>query len=163
MQIGDLAADFTLLDTNSQKWCLSDYRGSVVALLFYPGDETLVCTRQLCAVRDNWAKYLDTGAEIVGISPGGKEEHLKFAERHNLPMTLLTDEDRDITIRFAKHSWMPIWLTRAVVVIDAKGFVRYRNTMIRALRPTDYEVLTAIHQAQYDNLTERGKRLAAQK
>ena len=67
-EIGTEAPDFTLPDGNGKQWRLSDQRGRVVVLLFYPGDETPVCTRQMCSLRDRWADYLETGAEVVGIS-----------------------------------------------------------------------------------------------
>lgn len=155
IEVNGLSPDFSLLDTKGQKWQLSENLGKVVALLFYPGDETLVCTKQLCSVRDNWIKYLETGAEIVGISPGTEDEHNQFSANHNLPMKILADPNRTVTRIYASHWWMPIWSTRAVVVIDAKGIVRYQNIMVRALRPTDDEVLAAIHLAKYDILAER--------
>ena len=155
IEVRSLSHDFSLLDTKGQKWQLSENLGKVVALLFYPGDETLVCTKQLCSVRDNWIKYLETGAEIVGISPGTEDEHNQFSANHNLPMKILADPNRIVTRIYASHWWMPIWSTRAVVVIDAKGIVRYQNIMVRALRPTDDEVLAAIHLAKYDILAER--------
>lgn len=155
VKIGDSAFDFKLFDTAGHKWQLSEKRGQVIALLFYPGNETLVCTRQLCSVRDNWQKYLDTQAIVVGVSPGTESEHYNFAAHHSLPMPLLTDANREITKIYGKHLWLPIWSTRAVVVIDAKGFVRYQNIMMRALRPTDDEVISAIELAKYDLLAER--------
>lgn len=155
IKIGEPSPDFLLLDTAGNKWQLSEKRGQVVALLFYPGNETLVCTKQLCSVRDNWQKYMDTRALVVGVSPGTEGEHYNFAAHHSLPMPLLADKNRGITKIYGKHLWMPIWATRAVVIIDAKGFVRYRNIMMRALRPTDDEVITAIELAKYDNLAER--------
>ena len=151
---GNISTDFTLFDNNNQAWQLHQKLGKIVALLFYPGNETLVCTKQLCSVRDNWARYMDTGAEVVGISPGKADEHSQFAMNHRLPMTLLADSNRSITNIYGKHWWMPLWATRAVVVIDAKGFVRYQNIMVRALRPSDDEVLAAIHLAKYDVLAE---------
>ena len=62
------APDFTLKDGSGNDWRLADYRGKVVVLLFYPGDETPICTRQMCSVRDRWEDYQATGAEVVGIS-----------------------------------------------------------------------------------------------
>ncbi len=133
---------------------MSEKLGRVIALLFYPGDETIMCTKQLCSVRDNWAKYIDSGAEVVGISPGSESEHYQFAAHHSLPMPLLADSDREITKTYASHWLLPIWATRAVVVIDAKGIIRYQNIMARVLRPTDDEVLAAIHLAKYDALAQ---------
>ena len=83
---GTPAPDFTLKDGNGADWRLSEHRGRVVVLLFYPGDETPVCTRQMCSVRDRWDDYLATGAEVVGISSDSIESHRKFAEHHNLPL-----------------------------------------------------------------------------
>lgn len=155
IKIGNTSPDFHLSDTTGKKWQLSEKRGQIVALLFYPGNETLVCTKQLCSVRDNWQKYMDTKALVVGISPGTEGGHYNFAAHHSLPMPLLADKNREITKIYGKHLWMPIWATRAVVIIDARGYVRYQNIMMRALRPTDDEVIAAIELAKYDLLAER--------
>jgi peroxiredoxin Q/BCP len=66
--LGQMAPAIDLLDGNGQRWKLSGVRGKVVALFFYPGDETPVCTKQMCSERDNWARYQQTGAEVVGVS-----------------------------------------------------------------------------------------------
>ena len=63
---GSTAPDFCLQDTNGNQWRLSDKLGCVVLLLFYPANETLMCTKQLCSVRDNWAKYLETKKKKLG-------------------------------------------------------------------------------------------------
>lgn len=154
-RVGDIAPDFALCDPAGETWRLSEHRGQVVALLFYPGDETLVCTRQLCAVRDRWEDYLATGAEVVGISPGTGETHARFAAGQRLPMPLLSDEDRRITKQYAAHRLLPIQTTRALVVIDAQGIIRHRHIVLRAFRPTNTRILTAIHLAQYDQLVAR--------
>src|SRR5918911_3999735 len=88
---GARAPDFTLKDGEGRDWRLADQRGRVVVLLFYPGDETPVCTRQMCSVRDRWEDYRATGAEVVGVSTGSVESHRKFAEHHELPLRLLAD------------------------------------------------------------------------
>src|SRR4051812_17670967 len=113
IRIGDSSKDFTLFNTSNQEWQLRKKLGQIVVLLFYPGNETLVCTKQLCSVRDNWAKYMDTGAEVVGISPGNEQEHAQFANNHHLPMPLLVDRNRSVTNIYGKHRWMPVWSTRA--------------------------------------------------
>ncbi len=155
VQVGRLAPDFTLTDAQGARWRLSAHRGRVVTLLFYPGDETLVCTKQLCSMRDRWGDYLATGAEIVGISPGGTEDHERFAAEHSLPMRLLADEHRTITKRYATHWLFPVWTTRALVVVDAEGIIRHRHILLRAFRPSDKNVIAAIRMAQYDKLVAR--------
>ncbi len=84
MKVGENAPDFTLKDLDGEQWHLADRRGQTVVLLFYPGDDTPVCTKQLCAVRDNWSKYQATGAEVVGISTDSVKSHKTFADKYNL-------------------------------------------------------------------------------
>lgn len=155
MKVGQQASNFALYDMRNKQWDLSEKLGKVITLIFYPGNETMVCTKQLCSMRDNWAKYLETGAEVIAVSPGLPEEHSQFANNHSLPMTILADTNREITSRYVQHSWMPIWTTRGVVVIDSKGIIRYRKVMVRAFRPSDDEVLSAIHLAKYDKLADK--------
>jgi peroxiredoxin len=148
-EVGRPAPDFTLKDGDGHDWRLSDQRGRVVVLLFYPGDETPVCTRQMCSVRDNWEQYQETGAEVVGISTDSAESHRKFAERHSLPLRLLSDPDRKVAEMFGAKSWLPGRAARAVVVIDAAGRVRHNRAQPLSLfRPKDDEVLAAVRAAQ---------------
>lgn len=142
-KIGEAAPDFTLRNTEGEEWRLSAHRGQVIALLFYPKDETLVCTKQLCSVRDHWSEYVATGAEIIGISDGSIEEHSQFAEHHHLPLPLLADMGNGVTKAYSHH-WLPTRLTRAIVVINAEGIILSRDVMFRAFRPNDDEVIAAI-------------------
>ena len=147
--IGESAPDFALKDGDGREWRLSEQRGRVVVLLFYPGDETPVCTRQMCSVRDRWEDYAATGAEVVGISTDSVESHKKFAEHHSLPLRLLSDPDRRVAETFGAKSWLPGRAARAVVVIDAAGRVRHNRAQPLSLfRPKDDEVLAAIREAQ---------------
>lgn len=155
IKTGSVAADFSLVNEQNEEWRLSDHLGNVVVLLFYPQNETLVCTRQLCSVRDNWDKYLETKAEIVGISPGTQDEHFAFGQSRKLPIQLLADPGRAITQIYGKHWLFPVNLTRSVVVIDAKGIVRNRDVMLRAFRPSDEQIITDIYSARGDALYEK--------
>lgn len=150
VEIGTNAPDFTLLTDKGERWNLSENAGRVITLLFYPKNETLMCTRQLCSVRDNWAAYLETNTTVVGISPGTPEEHQNFVNNYNLPLSLLADADRKITRRYTGGGLFPVWLTRAVVVIDARGIVRSREVMLRAFRPSDAKILASIRSAKSD-------------
>lgn len=148
-QLGADAPDFTLKDGDGREWRLSEQKGRVVVLLFYPGDETPVCTRQMCSVRDNWEEYERTGAEVVGVSTDSVESHKKFADRHSLPLRLLSDPDRRVAEAYGAKSWLPGRAARAVVVIDAEGRVRHNKAQALSLfRPKDDEVLEAIRAAQ---------------
>jgi thioredoxin-dependent peroxiredoxin len=153
--VGAPAPDFTLRSDKDEDWRLSDHLGGVVVLLFYPQNETVVCTRQLCSVRDNWEDYLATKATIVGVSPGTPDEHRAFSHRRHLPIPLLADPTREITRKYGKHWLFPISFTRAVVVVDAKGVVRACDIMLRALRPSDDKIITDIYAARGDAFIEK--------
>jgi peroxiredoxin Q/BCP len=143
VRIGDLAPEFELPDNTGQTWRLSDHRGKVTALIFYPKDETPVCTKQMCSLRDYWSKYQATGAEVVAISTASVESHKRFVERHNLPQRLLADERGKVTRQYNVMSLLGV-PQRAVIIIDAEGIVRYRKSVFPFFRPSDDEVLEAI-------------------
>jgi peroxiredoxin Q/BCP len=140
--IGQLAPEIDLPDGNGSRWKLSDARGKTVVLFFYPGDETPVCTKQLCSVRDNWSHYLDTGAEVIGINTDSVEKHRSFVANHNLPLRLLSDAEGDVVRAYDMKS--ALWIKRGVVIIDKNGYIRYRKVVFPAFRPSDDEVITAI-------------------
>lgn len=147
--VGSEAPDFTLPDGEGKSWTLSAQRGKVVVLLFYPGDETPICTRQMCSVRDRWDDYKQTGAEVVGISTDSVDSHQKFASNHDLPLRLLSDADQSVANQYGARSLIPGKVARSVFVIDGNGIVRHRKVQPLGLfRPKDDEVLAAIRAAQ---------------
>lgn len=149
MNINEPAPDFSLPDGNGEQWRLSDHRGKVVVLLFYPGDETPVCTKQMCSLRDRWEDYIATGAEVVGISTDSVESHRKFAEHHELPLRLLSDSESKAANLYGARSWIPGRVARSVFVIDAQGILRYTDIRrIGLMKPKDDAIITAIKQAQ---------------
>jgi thioredoxin-dependent peroxiredoxin len=149
------APDFTLKDGNGNEWRLSDQRGKVVALLFYPGDETPVCTRQMCSLRDRWDDYLATGAEVVGISSDSIESHKKFAEHHELPLRLLSDSNSAVSRLYGARSLIPGRVARSVFVIDAQGILRYSEVRpIGLFKPKDDDNIAAIRAAQNQGGTD---------
>ncbi|MGH9947205.1 MAG: peroxiredoxin [Pyrinomonadaceae bacterium] len=149
MKIGEKAPDFTLKDGDGNSWTLSNYIGHTVVLLFYPGDNTPVCTAQMCSVRDHWSEYQATGAEVVGISMDSAESHGSFAEKHELPLRLLSDSDGEVSKLYGMRSWLPGRSARGVVVIDKAGKIAYRKVQAVSLfKPSDDDVLAAILFAQ---------------
>src|SRR5712691_1176774 len=149
LQVGDAAPDFTLSDGDSESWRLADQRGTVVVLLFYPGDETPICTRQMCSVRDRWEDYAATGAEVVGISTDSVESHKSFAQHHALPLRLLSDVGGQVANSYGARSLIPGKVARSVFVIDAQGIIRYSDVRPLGLfRPKDDEIIRAIREAQ---------------
>jgi peroxiredoxin Q/BCP len=147
-RVGAPAPDFTLTDGEGQQWRLSDQRGKVVVLLFYPGDETPICTKQMCSVRDRWQDYAATGATVVGISTDSVESHKKFSEHHGLPLRLLADTDGAVSRAYGARSLLPGRTARSVFVIDAGGILSHRKVQPLGLfRPKDDEILREIEKA----------------
>ena len=145
MKIGERAPEFRLRDGGGSEWSLSNYKGHTVVLLFYPGDNTPVCTAQLCSVRDHWSEYQATGAEVVGISTDTVESHKGFAEKNELPLTLLSDPDGKVSAAYGMKSWLPGRSARGVVVVDKDGKIAYHKVQALSLfRPADEDVLGAI-------------------
>jgi peroxiredoxin Q/BCP len=146
-QKGQLAPDFELKDGSGQAWRLADHRGKVVALVFYPRDETPVCTKQMCSMRDRWEDYEATGAEVVAISIGSVESHKNFAAHHNLPQRLLADEEGEVAKLYDAKSLLGV-AQRAFIVIDPHGVVSYRKSVFPFFRPSDDEIINAIREAK---------------
>jgi peroxiredoxin Q/BCP len=146
VEVGRLAPDFELKDSDNKTWRLSDYLGKVVAFVFYPRDETPVCTKQMCSMRDRWADYQTTGAEVVAISVASVDSHKRFAEHHGLPQRLLADERGEVTRLYNVKSLLG-GSQRAVIVINPQGVIHYRKSILPIFRPGDDEVIDAIRTA----------------
>jgi len=146
MKVGEKAPNFNLRNGSGDEWSLSNYIGRTVVLLFYPGDNTPVCTAQLCSVRDHWSEYQATGAEVVGISTDTVESHAGFAEKNELPLKLLSDTDHAVSTLYDMKSWLPGRSARGVVVIDKEGKIAYHKVQAVSLfKPSDADVLAAIN------------------
>jgi peroxiredoxin Q/BCP len=133
-QVGEQAPDFTLPGTDGD-FRLSDHRGERVVLLFYPGDNTMVCTKQFCSYRDRAEDFASLNATVVGISSQDLASHESFAAKHSLNVPLLADVDK--TVAKAYDAFSPrLGTKRAVIVIDEQGIVRHRHDHLLGL---DYQ------------------------
>jgi peroxiredoxin Q/BCP len=130
-QEGASAPDFEL-DGTAGRFRLSDHRGERVVLLFYPGDNTAVCTRQFCSYRDNAEAFAELRATVVGISPNSVDSHEGFAAKHGLNVPLLADRGARVAKLYGAH--VPVVGTRrAVVIVDEGGVVRHRQDHLLGL------------------------------
>lgn len=100
LQIGQTAPDFTLYDQHNIAHTLSQYRGKWVVLYFYPKNNTHGCTTQACSFRDNMNRIIHKKAVIFGISVDNKKSHTKFAEKYNIPFSLLSDTSKQVTKKY---------------------------------------------------------------
>ena len=124
-EIGEQAPDFELPGTDGT-FRLSDHRGERVVLLFYPGDNTMVCTKQFCSYRDRPDEFAALNATVVGISSQDLVSHQAFTAKHGLTVPLLADVDKQVAKSYDAFS-PRVGVKRAVIVIDEGGIVRYRH------------------------------------
>jgi peroxiredoxin Q/BCP len=139
--VGEQAPDFELEGTEGP-FRLSEHRGERVVLLFYPGDNTAVCTKQFCSYRDRPDDFSSLGATVVGISSQGLDSHRGFIEKNHLTVPLLADEDAAVAKLYDAHG--RLGTKRAVIVIDDQGIVRHRHDHMLGL---DYQSLDDIKAA----------------
>jgi len=124
-ELNEKAPDFSLPADDGTTFRLSEQAGKRVLLVFYPGDNTPVCTSQLCEYRDGIETFADLGVSVVGISSDSLESHRKFRARHRLPFVLLTDESLNVAENWGCKGLLG--MKRAVFLVDEAGVVRYAH------------------------------------
>jgi peroxiredoxin Q/BCP len=126
LSVGDRAPDFTLPSGTGEPLTLSSLLGRTpVVLYFYPKDDTPGCTAEACSFRDQYSEFAEAGAQVVGVSSDSVESHRRFADRHHLPMTLLSDREGKVRALYGVRATLGILPGRATFVIDAHGIVRH--------------------------------------
>jgi peroxiredoxin Q/BCP len=128
LAVGDKAPDFTLASASGETFTLSHLtkgKRRTVVLFFYPKDDTLGCTAEACGFRDLYEEFTGAGAEVVGISSDSEASHRRFAGKHKLRMTLLTDADGTVRRLYGVRPTLGIFPGRATFVIDRDGIVRH--------------------------------------
>ena len=128
LSVGEPAPNFALKNQDGKVIHLSDFKGKPVLIYFYPKDETPGCTKEACSLRDQFAKFKEQGAVILGISRQDEESHRKFKSKHKLPFDLLVDPDGEVAEKFDVGKMALIgFLQRKSVLIgpDQKVFRMY--------------------------------------
>jgi thioredoxin-dependent peroxiredoxin len=144
-QLNENAPDFKLQDADGQSFRLSDRRGQRLLLVFYPGDDTPVCTRQLCDYRDGIESFRDLGVEVIGISADDAESHRRFRDKHQLPFVLLSDPDLKVAEQYGCKAL--IGMKRGVFLLDEEQTIRYRHVeTVAVFRRRREELIEAIEQ-----------------
>jgi len=137
LSVGSQAPPFALQDENDRTISLDSLHGKPAVLVFYPGDDTAICTKQLCAIRDDWAAFKRLGAAVFGINGQGADSHGKFAAKFKLPFPLLVDHGWRMC-RDYNAGWGLI--LRTVYVLSPDGRIVYAKRG----RPSTAEILAAI-------------------
>jgi peroxiredoxin Q/BCP len=127
LNIGDKAPNFSCKNEKGELVSLKDFKGKNLVLYFYPKDDTPGCTAEACDLRDNYQSFLSKGFEILGVSPDNEKKHQKFIDKHELPFSLLADEDHSVAEAYGVWGEKSMYgrkymgILRTTFVIDANG------------------------------------------
>lgn len=143
LKIGEDAPLFSLYNQKGELIQLENYRNRKnILLIFYPGDDTPGCTRQLCALRDDFSQFAKEETIILGVNPADDNSHQKFINKYHLPFDLLIDADHKVSAEYdaIKYVFGRQSIQRSVVLIDKQGKIIY----LKRGMPTDAEILAAL-------------------
>jgi peroxiredoxin Q/BCP len=136
LPVDEEAPDFTLRDQDGRAVSLAALRGKNVILVFYPADETTLCTKQLREFRDNWALVESKDAIVLGVNPGSETRHARFCANHGFPFPLLADPGQRVGALYRAKGLI---VKRTVYLVGKSGRIRYA----RRGKPMPEEVLAA--------------------
>lgn len=136
LSVGSPAPDFSLPDQDGNTISLARLRGHNVVLIFYPGDDTTLCTKQLCEFRDRWAEAREKNTLVYGVNPQNAASHSKFQGKYKLPFPLLIDASQKMGEVYQTRGLV---VKRTVYLIGPDGMIRYAKRG----KPDPEEVLAA--------------------
>ena len=132
VSVGDLAPDFTLPATGGKSVSLSSFRGQPVVLVFYPGDDTPVCTKQLNSYNNELSAFEGVGAQVLALSAQDVASHDQFSSKHGFGFPLLADTDKAVASLYGTVG--PLGFPRrSVFVINAAGVITYAHRAIAGI------------------------------
>jgi peroxiredoxin Q/BCP len=125
--VGDRAPDFTLASTQGDVTLSERLEKRAVLLVFYPGDESPVCSKQLCDYQDHLGDFAGLGVDVLAINPQPLASHERFAKRHALTFPLLADAGGEVCRRYGAAGLFGT-TKRALVLVGRDGRVLWRHT-----------------------------------
>lgn len=130
--VGDNAPEFTLPGTGGKTYSLSSYRGQPVVIVFYPGDDSPVCTKQLNSYNNELTAFEGVGAQVLAISAQDVDSHEAFASKYGFKFPLLADTDKAVATAYGTVG--PLGFPRrSVFVVDGAGVIKYAHRAIAGL------------------------------
>lgn len=128
LAVGTIAPNFTTKDDQGDTVSLSDFKGKVVVLYFYPKDDTPGCTKEAQSFRDNYQEYQDKDMVVLGVSTDDETSHKAFKEKYGLPFKLLADTDGSICKAYDVDGGG--YAKRVTYIIDAEGKIIYADDKV---------------------------------
>ncbi|PID56403.1 MAG: thioredoxin-dependent thiol peroxidase [Ignavibacteriae bacterium] len=130
IEVGKKAPAITLEDGEGNKRTLKEFLGKKVILYFYPKDNTSGCTTEACDFRDALPNFKKIDSVVIGVSPDSVESHKKFADKHELPFILLSDEEKKVLVKYdvwkekSMYGRKYMGVVRTTVLINEKGVIK---------------------------------------
>lgn len=137
LNVNENAPDFTLPDQDNIPHALSDYRGQWVLVYFYPKDNTPGCTTEACSIRDAFPRFDQSHIKVFGISTDTPASHKKFAEKYQLPFTLLADPKKKVVTLYNVYGTKTLFgkkipgTKRASFLINPEGVIAKIYTTVK--------------------------------
>ena len=141
--VGDQAPDFTLPSSTGEVSLSKLVGKGAVLLVFYPGDDTPVCTKQLCNYRDNLGVFGDLGVQVVAINPQSEASHRKFADKHAFPFPVVADTTKAVCKRYGALNFLGM-AKRALFLIGRDGTIKWRRSDFPIFHQTAADVKAAV-------------------
>jgi len=148
--VGAAAPDFTLPSTHGPITLSERLKKRAVLLVFYPGDDTPVCTKQLCDYRDHLADFEGLGVDVLALNPQPLASHERFAKKHGLSFPLLSDSDSSVCKSYGAVGLFGM-TKRALVLIAKDGRIRWRHTDLPIFRRSAEELRAKISELRLGN------------
>ena len=100
LQVGDKIPAFNVIDETGKSVTERDLIGRKTVIYFYPKDSTPGCTAEACNIRDNYQSFLARGFQVFGVSKDSQASHVKFKEKYDVPVPLLSDPTTEMLQAF---------------------------------------------------------------
>jgi len=144
---GDAVPEFSAKNQDGKVVTSKELLGKPYLLYFYPKDETPGCTKEACALRDEFANFKKRGALVFGVSRQGAESHQAFIKKHRIPFDLLIDEDGQLAKKMGVGLYPLVGLhQRQSLLVGSQGkVIHFYESVDPATHPA--EVLKDLDQA----------------
>lgn len=138
IKINDNMIDFSLPNEKGELITLSSFKGKKIILYFYPKDMTSGCTKEALGYKEDYLKFKELNAVVIGISKDSIESHKKFISKNELPFILLSDESLEVIKAYDAYGEKSLYgkkymgVIRSTVIIDENGKIIYINKKANA-------------------------------
>jgi peroxiredoxin Q/BCP len=145
LKIGDKAPEFILKNSEGKDIKLSDFRGNKLLMVFYPKDDSLVCTKQLCEYSNGLSEFENLNIKVIAISTDSVESHRKFKEKWNFDFEILSDSTKTTSREYDALNILGL-SKRAIYILDENEIIKYKDTVLPVFYKKKDELIKIIYE-----------------